>query len=314
MVINHKFPVIATGLSGLVGSRLGHLLGKEFSFIDLSLDTGVDITSFNQLKQIFEKNRQISTLVHLAAFTDVNTAWEQRGDKKGACYQVNVIGTRNLARLCAESNRFLIHFSTDFVFDGKNPPEGGYTENDSPSPIEWYGQTKFLAEKEVKESGVDYCLLRIAFPFKAKPEPKTLEPASKLDLVRKIFQWLKEDSLPAMFSDQIITPTFIDDIVRVVAICLKKKIKGLYHCVGSSSLSPYLMAREIADHFGFDKEKIKAIKLEEYLNQLNEEDQSLRPRQKNLILSNQKIQKETGVQMKTFPQALSAIKTQLQRR
>lgn len=305
MTIHHKFPVITTGLSGLVGSRIANLLSQEFSFVDLSLDTGADITNLDRLKKIFEKHKQINSVIHLAAFTDVDAAWEQQGDKDDSCYQVNVVGTRNIAQLCAESGKFLIHFSTDFVFDGKNPPEGGYAENDSPSPIEWYGQTKFLAEKEVQKSDVNYCLLRIAFPFKAKPEASSLEPIVKLDLLRKIIEGLKNDSLPPLFSDQTITPTFIDDIAQVVKICLKRKFKGIYHCAGSSFLSPYQMACQIAASFGFNKEKIKKIKLSEFLKN------SVRPRQQYLPLSNQKLQKEIGIQMKTFPQALEAIKKQL---
>ncbi len=312
MEVNHQFPVLTTGLSGLVGSRLATLLDQEFSFVDLSLDTGVDITDFERLKQVFARNRQIKTVIHLAAFTDVNAAWEERGDKKGSCFQINVIGTANIAQLCAENGQYLLHFSTDFVFDGKKPPSGGYTEKDKPNPIEWYGETKFLAEKEVEKYLTDYCLLRIAFPFKAKKGPASQDSTQKLDLVRRILLGLEEDSLPPMFSDQIITPTFIDDIAQVVKICLKKKIKGLYHCVGSSQLSPYQMSRQVATAFNFDPHKVRKITLKEFYRALHEE--SPRPRQQYLSLANQKLCQTIGFSMKTFPQALTAIKAQLQPR
>lgn len=312
MVINHKFSVLTTGLSGLVGSRIAYLLEKDFSFIDLSLDKGIDIANIDQIKEIFAKNKQVNEVIHLAAFTDVDAAWEQRGDKKGNCYQVNVVATENLARLCGQTGKFLIHFSTDFVFDGQKPPPGGYTEKDKPHPLEWYGQTKLLAEEKVKNSLEDYCLLRIAFPFKAKPEPKTLEPSVKQDLVRRMISNLKQDTLLSLFSDQIITPTFIDDIAKVVALCLKRKITGLYHCTGSSHLSPYQMAKRIASEFNFKKTVIKSISLENYLEKLAAETKGTpRPRQKQLPLSNKKLTKTFNVHMKTFPQALKTIKKQL---
>jgi dTDP-4-dehydrorhamnose reductase len=289
-------PVIGTGLSGLVGSRLVELLSDQFTFSDLSLESGVDITRFDSLEGKI-KNSQAEVVLHLAAFTDVDQAWEQRGDEKGSCYQVNVIGTRNLAQLCAQYGKYLIHISTDYVFDGQNPPAGGYTEEDKPHPLEWYGETKYLAEQEVEKSGAKFSLVRIAFPFRAKFGPKR-------DLVRTIIQKMREDRLPPMFTDQKITPTFIDDIAAGLAIFIQKRPEGIYHLVGSSILSPYELACEVAEIFSFDKEKIKKGSLAEFLKT------NLRPRGFNIGLSNQRVKEKLGIKMKTTREALQIIKEQ----
>ena len=291
-----KPKILTTGLSGLVGSRIFELLGNEFDFQDLTHEDGFDITKIETI----EKEIALSpakVLIHLASFTDVNKAWEEKGKKSGLCYQINVVGTKNIAKLCRKYDKFLIHFSTDFVFSGKKV--GVYTEEDKPQPIEWYGKTKYWAEEEVKKSGCDYCILRIAYPFRAYYQPK-------MDLVRKMINGLKSKNLPPMFSDQIITPTFIDDIAQGIKIILEKKPKGIYHLVGSTFLSPYEVARKVVKIFGFDQNLVKKGSLEEYLK--NNPDS--RPYQKNLALSNKKAQ-TLGIKIRKIEEALEELKKQI---
>lgn len=288
--------IIGTGLSGLVGSRIKELLADRYEFIDFSLKNGVDITDRVLLEKSFGENKEAQVVLHLAAFTDVNQAWEERGDKNGLCYRVNVIGTKNIAHLCTQYNKYLIHISTDFVFDGqKRTP---YTEEDAPCPIEWYGETKYLAEKEVEKLAVKHCIARIAFPFRAHFPPK-------LDLVRKIIQGLKDGSLPPMFTDQVITPTFIDDVADALDCLINQRVQGIYHVVGLSFVSPFKLTVQIAKVFCLNKKTIKKSSLEEYLKKDG------RPRQKYLALSNKKLLK-LGVKMKTIDEALKVMKSQLQ--
>ncbi|MFC1711819.1 SDR family oxidoreductase [Patescibacteria group bacterium] len=303
-----KKKIVATGVSGLVGSRIVELLQEKYDFISYSLDSGVDITNLEILEQNFQKHKNAKTVIHLAAFTDVTHAWEQNEQINGSCYQVNVVGSKNIAQLCYKYNKHLIHISTDFIFDGVNPPKEGYSEKDAPNPIEWYGKTKLLAESEINKSGVKNVVLRIAFPYKAKPADKKLEPIIKLDLVRKIVAKLQKGEKLSMFSEQIITPTFVDDIVKVVDYCLENKPEGLYHCVGSTSISPYKLAKETAKAFDLDESLIKKTSLEEFLKD-NPND---RPRQKNLTINNKKLETDFGIKMKTLNDGLKDIKNQLE--
>jgi len=204
--------VIGTGLSGLIGSRIVELLSDKYAFSDLSLEAGVDITNSVQIEEKI-RNSEAEVVLHLAAFTDVDAASKQDGDKSGSCYKVNVLGTQNVVSACRTSGKYLIHVSTDFVFDGKKKEP--YTEEDKPNPIEWYGKTKFWAEEEVRKGGINYAIVRPAFPFR-------VEFKAKKDLVRQIIKGLEENSLPPMFVDQIITPTFIDDIALEFIILLAR--------------------------------------------------------------------------------------------
>jgi len=293
-----KPKVIATGLTGLVGSRIAELLDNRFEFINCSPATGVDILDFDSLKTLFKKHPDAGVVIHLAAFTDTAGAWEQRGDRNGKCYQLNVEGTKNIVELCDRYQKYLVYFSTDFVFSGKK--DGVYTEEDHPDPIEWYGYTKYLGEVAVQKSGSPAAITRIAFPFRTSFEPKK-------DLVRRIVEGLKNDSLYPMFTDQITTPTFIDDIAEAMITFINKKPGGIFHLVGSSHHSPYEMAVLVAEVFGIDPKKVKRGSLLEYQKKLP---LGSRPWQKNLALDNQKI---TGmrIKMRTLKEALLEIKKQM---
>lgn len=293
----YKPTIIGTGLSGLVGSRAVELLKDQYTFQNFDLTTGVDITNKESIKKAVEESSG-EVMLHLAAFTNVNACWDQRGDKKAPCFSTNVQGTRNVAQYCAESGKYLVHISTDFVFSGNK--SSAYSEEDPPHPIEWYGKTKLLAEEEVRKTKGNHSIVRIAFPFRAEYEPK-------LDIVRNIKKKLEEKTTLPMFTDQIITPTFIDDIANALKIIIHEKPQGIFHVVGSTSLSPYDLAKKIAETFGLDQEQIQKGSLAEYLKT------SRRPYQKTLIISNQKIRDELGIKMSTIDSALSEMKKQLEK-
>lgn len=297
-----KTKIIGTGITGLVGSRIVELLQDQYDFINFSLETGVDITNLDLLRQKFEQNDTAKVVLHLAGFTDVSAAWVQNGNKNGSCYQINTQGSRNIAQLCKKYSKYLIHISTDFVFDGQKPTGQLLTENDRPNPIEWYGQTKFWAEEQVVKSGCQSVIFRIAFPYKCKNSNPSIEKKVKLDLVRNIKEKLARGEEIKMFSDQIITPTFIDDIAAAAHSAIKLRPQGTYHCTGSSPISPYDLAINIAEVFKLDKSLIKPSKLEDFVK----DNPDGRPRQKNLAINNQKIQKDLGIKMATLKEGLAA--------
>ncbi len=302
-----KKQVIGTGISGLVGSRIVELLGKEYEFINFGLETGVDITNLGLLRKEMKKYPQAEAVLHLAAFTDVDICWKERGNRNGVCYKVNVEGSNNIVHVASEFEKYLIHISTDFIFNGQQKNGEKYNEKDKPDPIEWYGYTKYLAEKIIKHSWVKNSILRIAFPFKAKPAEVGLEPKIKLDLVRKIKNKLEAKEKTFLFDDQIITPTFIDDIAGAVGAALKKKPQGIYHCVGSSSLSPYELGLKTAKTFNLDSDLVCRASLKKYLKT----EPNSRPRQINTALDNKKIEQELGVKMLDIDEALQKMKKQL---
>jgi len=289
-----KKPLLITGSSGLVGSRFVEIYQSEFEFESLDLKNNMDITDVAKVNQVIGLSRA-QTLIHLAAFTDVSRAWKEKGNKNGLVYKVNVLGTKNIVEACKKHQKYLIHISTDFVFDGQKPEP--YKEEDQKNPVEWYGQTKAEAEEIIEQSGVKYAIFRLSFPFRAEHELKK-------DLVRKIIDKIESNNLPPQFDDILITPTFIDDIAQAFNLAVEKHPEGIYHCVGSDNLSAYNLSLMIAEVFGLDKDQVQKGSFKDYLKV------DSRPRQQYLALDNTKIQKELGFKFHALSEALKIVKSQ----
>jgi dTDP-4-dehydrorhamnose reductase len=285
--------IIGTGLSGMVGTRFQELYGDRYIFSNLDLTTGVDITDRNQVERaIAESNAQV--VVHLAAFTNVSAAHLEEGNTEGTCYRVNVGGTENIALAAAKHDKYLIHISTDFVFDGtKQDP---YTEEDTPNPIEWYGQTKLWAEEAVVKAGGKHVILRLAYPYQAKP----MRP----DFLETIRQKLTDNTLPPAFTNHSITPTFVDDLVAVFDYSITNQPTGLYHALGSSWHTDYEIALLVKELFHLPGD-VKEGDVDAYIKTVN------RPYQKTMKVSNQKLRRDFKLEMKTLPQGLEEIVRQL---
>lgn len=283
--------ILMTGASGLVGSRFVEMFGDEYEVGNLDLTTGVDILNEQSVRDYITAHKA-SALVHLAAFTDTQAAFAQTGDKSGSCYRVNVEGTRIIAKVCQDFGIHLIHISTDFVFDGSKKEL--YVESDERHPLEWYGQTKAMAEEEVEKSGATYSIVRIAYPYRA-------HFAGKPDIITKIKNGLQASSLPPQFTDTTLTPTFVDDIMYVLKAIAENNKTGIYHAVGSSVLSPYDLAVAVAERFGFDKSLVQKGSLTNYL------EHSPRPFSRYSGISNAKATRELGVKFATIQEGLQAL-------
>ncbi len=292
-----KTKVLGTGLSGLIGSRIVELLKEKFDFENLGFEQGFDITKPETIENKIASS-ETPIFIHLAAFTDVGAAWKDKDNKDGPCYQINVVGTQNTAALCQKYQKHLIHFSTDYVFDGeKDTP---YTEDDKPNSKDWYGRTKLWAEEAVKDSGGKWSIIRTAFPFRASY-------ALKKDFLCKIIDGLKSQTLYPQFCDQTVTPTFIDDIVCGMEKIIEGRPKGIFHLTGSSFISPYELALKAAKAFGFDEGLVKKGSLAEYLKKSPD----ARPYPRSLKMSNEKAKMALGIEMKTIDEALLTMKKQM---
>ena len=266
-----KTEILATGLSGLVGSKIASELEHVVSFGNLDLTTGVDITNADQVRFAMEAS-SAQTVLHLAAFTDVKAAWDQRGDKDGICYKVNVLGTQNIAKASAEFGKHLIHISTAFVFDGEEPDM--YTEDAVIHPIEWYGQTKAEAEAVVREHASGWCILRIDQPFRADDFPKQ-------DTTHKLLKSLQTNSAKP-FKDHWFSPTIIEDLARVVGWVAEERVNDVWHVTCGQKVSDYEYAQLVKDALSLHVD-IQPGSLVDYVQSVS------RPYQRNTALSSEKL-------------------------
>jgi dTDP-4-dehydrorhamnose reductase len=286
--------VLGTGLSGLVGSKIVELFSNKYTFENLDLThptRPIDITKFDQVLQASEAS-PAEVLLHFAAYTDVGKSWEQRDDKNGVAYQVNVVGTENMVKAAAETGKHLVHISTAYVFDGEK--EGMYTEEDEMHPIEWYGQTKALAEEVVRKSKGSWTILRIDQPFRA-------DPFAKMDVVHRVIDGLFKGTLPPQFTNHFVGPTFIEDFAQIIDWVITKKPKDLFHATSGEQWTDFDLATVIQETHKLPG-KVERGDLENYLKQ------STRPYQRNTALSTEKLAKIFPGQRHSIREAIAQVK------
>ncbi|HVA96627.1 MAG TPA: SDR family oxidoreductase [Candidatus Acidoferrales bacterium] len=286
--------IFIIGGSGLVGTRIVDLLRKHHTVDDLSLTTGVDITDPSSL-DILRTDKEHEVVLHLAAKADVDGCEQDKPlGEEGAAYKINVGGTKNVVDACTISKKKLLYISTDFVFGGEKEPPYKYTEDDTPNPVNWYAMTKYKGEEVVRNSGLHFAIIRIAYPYRDDLF------ALKKDFVHAIMGRLAENKPVAAITDHLMTPTYIDDIAYALEAVITQDTTGIFHAVGSQSLSPYDASILMAKQFGFDTALISKTTRDEYFK-------GKAPRPFNLSLNNGKITK-LGISMRTFEEGLQQIK------
>lgn len=222
------------GSSGLMGSTFMDLVPDSIGIDENTLD----ITKNQDVEKYFEKNKdKFDIVINFAAYTNVDGAEKQTGDKNGIVWLLNVLGPQNLANACKRYDKFLIHISTDFIFKGTEDYPGPYKEDAKlPNDMEgmgWYGFTKLEGEKKVRKVNPDSSVVRTAYPFRKKPYEL------KKDYAHGILDLFDEGKLFPLFDDQILTPILLEDLVEALQRISQIKKGGIYHVVSSNTATPF---------------------------------------------------------------------------
>lgn len=259
-----KLKVAVIGAGSMVGSRFCDLTRDELTLIeaDVSGQNPIDITSQKSVEDFF-KTKHFGSVILFSAYTDVDGAEVQRGDKNGICWRINVEGVKNIVSVCKKFDRKLIFISTEFIFDGQKGP---YSEEDPVgedlAKVSWYGITKIEGEKIITDGLDDYLVLRITYPYRGKYEAKE-------DIFKKILKLAKENKLYPMFSDQETTPTFVDDLPEAFKLLIEKGENGIFHVASPKIGNWYEIAKELLKTFGLDPGIVKEGSLYEFLKSGN---------------------------------------------
>ncbi len=289
--------ILGTGLTGMVGSRVVDILSPSYTFENLSLETGVDITKPETLAERFEAS-DASWVFHFAAYTDVQGAEKEKDlREQSTAWKVNVDATKNIVALCKKLGKRLIYISTDYVFDGTKDE---YTEDDTPNPLSFYTETKFHGEEAVRELGNNGVIIRIGNPYRANP--KEITPKTKLDFVHRIRNLLAKGTAISSPTDQIFTCTFIDDLAYAIDAIVKHNAGGIYHVPSQKPVVTYDMMILIAKTFGLDEQLVKKTTYAEFFK-----DRAKIPQK--AALKHDKID-ALGVSLHTVESGLEKVKKQ----
>ena len=249
-----KTKILVTGASGLVGSRFIEL-SPEYQFLTPDLPD-FDLTDPKSVVKAIESFNP-EWVVNFAAFTDVNAAEAQSGDKNGSAWKVNVTGVENLVNLFPSDR--IIQISTDMVFPGNLENPGPYSETDqtpdSPENLTWYGWTKNRAEKIVLHHGG--VILRIIYPVRAQFD-------KKLDYIRGALKKNTDGTMYPLFSDQQISIAYIDEVVDTLKKIIETDGRGVYHC-SSDTTTPYDLISYVVSQLDGDPSLIKSASIHPFL-------------------------------------------------
>lgn len=205
------------GKKGILGSWFCRILKeKKISFIATSFDE-VDLLLPNSIESFIEQKKP-THIINCAAYTDVEKAEEER-DK---AFLLNSFAIELLAKKASSCK--IIHFSTDYVFNGEK--RKSYVEDDETCPINVYGQSKQEGEKKLFALHEDALCIRISSLF-----------GGNNDFISKIERLLLTKESLSVVKDQIICPTFAKDVVEATLLLLN--VRGLFHFSSSSSCSWY---------------------------------------------------------------------------
>lgn len=206
------------------------LSSKGEEYIALSHEEA-DVRDYVKLNRVFEAYKP-SVVINCSAYNQVDKA---ESDYEEAM-KVNALGPYNLALLCREYGSFLVHYSTDYVFDGSKR-EGLYTEADEPNPLNKYGLSKLLGERFAMQTVHNMLLLRVSWVFGEGTQ----------NFIYKVLSWSKEREVLQVSVDEVSVPTWARRIALVSYEAIDKGLTGLYHLVSSGHASRYEWAKRVLE-------------------------------------------------------------------
>ena len=215
--------ILLTGRSGQVGSELQAILHPAVATDHATLD----LADADALRQAVRTEKP-EVIINAAAYTAVDKA----EDEPEMAMRINSAAPGVLAEEAKRAGALLVHYSTDYVFDGtKRSP---YLETDSTNPLGVYGRTKLEGEKRIRDSGCRHLILRTAWVY-----------GRGGNFVRAILRQAEKGAALRVVSDQVGAPTWAFDIARVTGDLLKKTVEGTVNVSAAGSASWYEVALEI---------------------------------------------------------------------
>jgi len=295
--------ILITGSNGLLGQKLVSLLYLQVGITLIATARGanrdeiyedyiyesMDITSEANVLAVFRKHKP-DAVIHTAAMTHV----DQCELNKEACVDQNITAVNHIIKACKEVGAFLLHVSTDFIFDGTRGP---LTEEEVPNPVNYYGWTKWEAEKAVENSGLKWAIARTVLVF------GVVQDMSRSNIVLWVKNNLEQKKEINVVDDQWRTPTLAEDLAMGCWLIVKNQATGIFNISGEEMLSPYELAHKVADVWKLDKGLIKQADSSTFTQP------AMRPPKTGFII--EKAKKQLGYKPHTLEEGLELLKEQL---
>jgi dTDP-4-dehydrorhamnose reductase len=227
--------ILITGANGQLARAFQKSLEGSHYRVKALNRTQMDIADMHAVARAMSTHEP-DMVINCAAYNFVDKAEQDSGD----AFRVNAEGVRNLASECKKRGIFLVHYSTDYVFDGMK--DGLYSEEDKPNPVNKYGMSKLSGEQYLLEETDNFLLFRVSWVFGDGTQ----------NFLYKLNEWAKTARVLKIVCDQVSVPTYTADIVNMTMFAIGKGLKGLYHLTNSGYASRYEMARYFMERMGIN--------------------------------------------------------------
>ncbi len=269
--------ILVTGSDGLVGTNILPDLSKQFDIIPATEEQW-DILDKKMGEEIIRAH-QPDVLINLAAITNVDGCEDAEERPTGSMQRAPGL----LADLCKENNVKLLHFSTDYVFDGMGTRP--YTEEDAPNPLSVYGRSKLLGEKKILENYPSSLIVRTEWIYGRGGE----------NFITKITRIAREKGRVEVVDDQTGSPTFAQDLAEPVRALITQNKSGIYHVTNGGACTWFQFAKEIFSILGID-----VLCLPVSSTQIQRK--ARRPAYS--VLDCSKLKRDTGLSLRSWQEAL----------
>ena len=283
--------ILLTGKTGQIGEELNNIVGDLGNLITVDKEQ-LDLSKPNSIEPVILDIKP-DIIINPAAYTAVDKAEEE----PDLAMTVNAIAPGLLAKAARKVGAGLIHYSTDYVFDGCS--EIPYKEEDPPNPLNVYGKTKLAGEKALAEAGVPFLIIRTGWVY-------SLHGKSFLRTIKKLAE---EKDIIQVVDDQIGAPTWARSVAlkthQILKQCSNKKwletkdpsLSGIFHLTCQGKTSWHGFARKVLNISNASQNiKLIAIPTSDYPTPAT--------RPSNSLLNNEKIQKVFGLDMPHWEDAL----------
>lgn len=222
--------ILVLGHMGMLGTDIAGKLSGSHDVIGKDIED-FDVTDKEDCRRvIIESGADI--VINAAAYTNV----DECEDNQETCFTVNADGVKNVARSCTEQGIKIVHFSTDYVFDGTQ--DTPYTEDFPTNPINIYGQSKLQGEQYLREYSNNYILIRTAWLYGKNGK----------NFVDTIIEKAQIERSLRVVDDQIGSPTYTVDLASAVELLIERNHTGIFHITNRGTCSWYQFALKILEY------------------------------------------------------------------
>lgn len=228
--------IVITGANGQLGKELVRKLNPSHNVVGLD-KRDLDVTNKTEtVKKLTQLKPQI--IIHAAAFTAV----DQCEIDSQKAFEVNGLGTGNVALASNMIGARMFYISTDYVFDGKK--QTPYLEDDIPNPRSIYGMSKWMGEQFVLSINKG-TVIRTSWLYGHHGK----------NFVKTMLELAKKNKEIKVVHDQVGSPTYVNDLVETIMLLIDKK-NGIYHVSNSGSCSWYTFAKAIFEEAGYNSKLV----------------------------------------------------------